>query len=102
MNNKTLKDVYTLLKDIGAISNESEFSKEWLGKSECYMRLIRHKRTQPSDGVMAVVASKLNHYGNKMKQSTEHKRLGERFIQLSNSCHQSIEENAFAKWKKIA
>ena len=102
MNNTTLNEIYNLLKDIGAVSNESEFSKEWLDKSECYMRMLRHKNLEASTGSIAIVASKLQHYGNRMKQTKKHKRLGERFIQLSNDCHKSIEENAFSRWKKVA
>jgi hypothetical protein len=98
LNNTTLVEIYNLLRDIGAISNESEFSKEWLGRSECYMRMLRHKGAKASAGCMALVASKLQHYGSRMEQTKEHKRLGEKFIQLSNSCHQSIKDDALVEW----
>jgi hypothetical protein len=98
MNNNTLNEVYRLLKDIGAVNNEAEFSKEWLNRSEGYMRQIRFKGIKASAGCMAIVASKLQHYGSRMKQTKEHKRLGERFIQLGEGCYKSINDNALTEW----
>jgi len=50
MQKTVLTDVFELLQRIGAVSNESEFSKDWLCRSECYMRTLRFKRTKPSVG----------------------------------------------------
>ena len=38
MQKTVLNDVFDLLVQIGAVSSESEFSKDWLCRSECYMR----------------------------------------------------------------
>jgi hypothetical protein len=32
--------------------SESEFSKDWLCRSECYMRTLRFKRVKPSVGTL--------------------------------------------------
>jgi len=58
------------------VSSESEFSKDWLGRSECYLRSLRFKGTTPSVGCVAICASKLQHYGVVMQKVDEHKRLG--------------------------
>ena len=60
------KRVFELLQQIGAVSSESEFSKDWLCRSECYMRTLRFKRAKPSVGTLAICASKLQHYGRCM------------------------------------
>ena len=48
MQKTVLNEVYDLLKKIGAVDNESEFSKDWLARSECYMRTLRFKQANPS------------------------------------------------------
>ena len=60
------------LKEIKAVDNESEFSTDWLGRSECYMRNLRFKRSQPSIGTLAICASKLSNYGNRLKAKQAH------------------------------
>ena len=50
MQKTVLNDVFELLVQIGAVSSESEFSKDWLCRSECYMRTLRFKRVKPSVG----------------------------------------------------
>ena len=50
MQKTVLNDVFDLLVQIGAVSSESEFSKDWLCRSECYMRTLRFKRVKPSVG----------------------------------------------------
>ena len=39
-----LEKIYELLKGIGAVQSEAEFSKKWLGESECYWRSLRFKK----------------------------------------------------------
>ena len=48
MQKTVLNEVFKLLVQIGAVSSESEFSKDWLCRSECYMRTLRFKRVKPS------------------------------------------------------
>ena len=50
MQKTVLNDVFELLQQIGAVSSESEFSRDWLCRSECYMRTLRFKRVKPSVG----------------------------------------------------
>ena len=52
MQKTVLDEVYDLLKKIGAVDNESEFSTDWLARSECYMRTLRFKQANPSVGAL--------------------------------------------------
>ena len=80
MAKTVLEDVYQLLHGIGAVRSESEFSKDWLGRS------------------IAICASKLQHYGQRMLATTEHEQLGQRFVSLSNACHRQINTQSKRQW----
>ncbi|WP_397597773.1 DUF6626 family protein [Sphingorhabdus sp.] len=41
------------------MAGDREFSEHWLGCSEGYMRTLRHKKTGPSLGTVAICASRL-------------------------------------------
>jgi len=99
MQKTVLNDVFELLQQIGAVSNESEFSKDWLYRSECYMRTLRFKRVEPSVSTFSICASKLKHYGRCMTATEHHTRLGKRFIELSEQCHKQINRDAVGWWK---
>ena len=99
MQKTVLNDVFELLVQIGAVSSESEFSKDWLCRSECYMRTLRFKRVKPSVGTLAICASKLQYNGRCMTATEQHTQLGKRFIVLSEQCHKQINTNAVGWWK---
>ena len=99
MAKTVLDDVYTLLHSINVLTNESEFSRDWLGRSECYMRTLRFKGTDASVGAVAICASKLQHYGVVMQKVDEHKRLGAVFVRLSNDCHAYINAQSKSIWQ---
>ena len=46
MQKTVLNDVFELLQQIGAVSSESEFSTDWLARSEYYMRTLRFKQAK--------------------------------------------------------
>ena len=98
MQKTVLYDVFELLQQIGAVSSESEFSKDWLCRSECYMRTLRFKRVKPSVGTLAICASKLQHYASSMKLKNSHNELSQRFTYLSNQCHQQINAQSQSVW----
>ena len=99
MKKTVLNEVYDLLKKIGAVSSESEFSRDWLCRSECYVRTLRFKRVKPSVGTLAICASKLQHYGHCMTATEAQTQLGNRFIELSERCHKQINADAVGWWK---
>ena len=98
MQRTVLTEVYALLKRIGAVANEVEFSRDWLGRSECYMRMRRFKGVGASTGSVAICASKLQYYGKRMFESSAHSELGKQFLELSRECHNTINEEAEARW----
>lgn len=93
-----LTEVYGLLRDVGVVQSESEFSRDWLGRSECYLRTVRFKRAQPSISSIAVCASRLEHYGRRMQQTEHYSALGERFVALAAECHRQINRTCTAEW----
>ena len=99
MQKTVLTEVYDLLKKIGAVDNESEFSTDWLARSECYMRTLRFKQANPSVGTLAICASKLQHYASCMTATDRHAKLGKQFIKLSEQCHTQINTDAKGCWE---
>ena len=94
-----LNEVFELLKQIGAVHSESEFSRDWLGRSECYLRTLRFKRSTPSVGTLAICASKLQHYGRCMTATDANKHKGEQSLGLGERRHQKINAHARASWR---
>ena len=99
MQKTVLNDVFELLQQIGAVSSESEFSRDWLCRSEFYVRTLRFKRVKPSVGTLAICASKLQHYGRCMTATERHAQLAKQFIELSEKCHKQINADAVGWWK---
>ena len=99
MQKTVLNEVFELLQQIGAVSSESEFSRDWLARSECYMRTLRFKQANPSVGTLAICASKLQHYASCMTATDAHAKLGKQFIELSERCHKQINTDAVGWWK---
>ena len=93
------EDALEILQEIGAVSSESEFSKDWLCRSEYYLRTLRFKCVKPSVGTLAICASKLQCYGRCMTATEAHSQLGNRFIELSERCHTQINTDAVGWWK---
>jgi len=98
MEKLVLNEVFKFLKQIGAVTNESEFSREWLGRSECYMRTLRFKKAEPSVGTLAICASKLHHYANKLKDKQKHADISDQMLNLSDTCHNQIGVMSKMKW----
>ena len=99
MQKTVLSDVFELLQHIGAVSSESEFSRDWLCRSECYVRTLRFKRVKPSVGTLAICASKLQYYGRCMTATEAQTQLGNHFIELSERCHKQINADPVGWWK---
>ena len=52
MQKTVISEIFELLQQIGAVSSESEFIRDWLARSECYMRTLRFKQANPSLGTL--------------------------------------------------
>lgn len=98
MDKSVINEIFDLLRDIRAVDSESEFSRDWLGRSECYLRALRFKGTEPSVATIAICASKLQHYGNQLVDHGVHHWIGEQFLTLSQQCHSQINAQSKAIW----
>lgn len=98
MKKSVINDVFDYLKQIKAVDSESEFSKDWLGRSESYMRTLRFKNAQPSVGTIAICASKLQHYSNALKAKERHCNIANELLLLSEACYEKINHLSKEKW----
>ncbi|MBO9422366.1 hypothetical protein J7481_22840 [Labrenzia sp. R4_2] len=98
MQKTVLNEVFDLLQEHKLVSSESEFSRDWLGRSESYLRGLRFHNEMPSISSIAVCASKLRYYGQRLAQTGHHAALAERFNALSDACHSHINERSTEIW----
>lgn len=101
MEKMVINVVFDLLREIKAVDSESEFSRDWLGRSECYLRTLRFKGGEPSVATVAICASKLQHYGHQLVKQTRHREIGQRFLTLSQQCHAHINAKSKALWLSV-
>ena len=90
MEKSVLNRFFCFLREQGLVESESEFSRNWLAKSECYLRSVRFKGVQPSVSTVAVCASKLHYYAERMRERGTHSDLAAQFSELSEQYHQCI------------
>jgi hypothetical protein len=93
MQNTIIYEAYDFLRKTGIVENESEFSEDWLGASDCYLRTLRFKNAEPSMGFIAICASRLEKTGKQMVSTRRYKEIGEHFLDLSEKCHRHVNEN---------
>ena len=90
MDKNLIGEIFVILKRAGLASNESEFCELWLGHSECYLRTLRFKKTEPSLGALAICASRLQKAGESLIVATRYQNLGRQLLDLGNRCHEEI------------
>jgi hypothetical protein len=89
-----LNETYDFLKNAGIVSSEAEFSEDWLGHSECYLRTLRFKNADPGIGSIAICASRLQKAGEQMLSTAHYRQLGMSFISMSEKCHRIVNERS--------
>ena len=94
MKNAILNETYELLREMKVVKNQSEFSREWLGKSDSYMRMLKFKDIEASTSCLTICGINLENYGKKMIETPITKETGKRFLQLSEQCIHWIKERA--------
>jgi hypothetical protein len=94
IKNVVILEIFDFLKQRGIVSSESEFSEGWLGQCDSYYRGLRFKRSEPSMGVLAICASRLQKAGEEIMSSPRHRHVGQHFIELSERCHKLVNEDA--------
>lgn len=88
-----LNEVFQKLKELGMVRSEGEFSRDWLGRSESYLRNIRFNGLSPSLSSVAVCASKLQHFGQQLLDEGMQKNLGEQLVSLAAKCHSHVNQH---------
>ena len=94
MKNDVISEIFGFLKGKGIVATESEFSMDWLGCSESYVRKLRSARTEPSIGAIAICASRLQKAGDDMIALQRYRQLGTEFIAMSEKCRALVNVDA--------
>lgn len=92
--NTVILEIFDFLKLRGIVASESEFSESWLGQCDSYYRGLRFKRGEPSIGVVAICGSRMRRAGEQIMSSPSHRHVGIRFLELSERCHELVNEDA--------
>jgi len=92
--NDVILEIFDFLKQRGIVDAESEFSEGWLGQCDSYYRGLRFKKKEPSIGVLAICGARLRQAGEQIIASPRHAHVGQRFLDLSDKCHQIVNEEA--------
>ena len=94
MDKKVIYEVFDFLKEKGIITGGSDFSTDWLGQCESYYRGLRFKQTEPTLGVVAICASRLQQASQFIRQSPAHAHVADKFLALSQQCQQIVNADA--------
>ena len=101
MTKTVLDEIKQALMAANAVQGEQELCVAWLGKNASYMRVLRFQQLQPSTDALAVCASKLNYYNQRLEGGgdSKHKQWAERFAILHSKCTKALNEQARTKWQ---
>ena len=94
MDRKVIYEVFEYLKEKGVISGGSDFSTDWLGQCESYYRGLRFKQAEPTLGVIAICASRLQQASHFIRQSPAHAHVADQFLALSQRCQEIVNADA--------
>jgi hypothetical protein len=94
MRKSTIMEVFGYLKSKQIVSGESEFSEHWLGCSEGYMRKLRHKKTEPSLGTIAICASRLQNAAEQLGALPRYQPLAKQLTSMSIKCRSLVDADS--------
>jgi hypothetical protein len=96
-----LMEVRDQLMRSGVIRSECEFSEQWLGKSECYVRVLRYSGCEPSADAWANCAAKLGALTKHLSESSDahHQHWARVFGDLRERCYTEMDARAPRKWR---
>ena len=102
MKKMILNEVRDELIDMGLARNEGEFCVAWLGRGTGYMRTLRHLGNDPSAEALAILASKLQHYTQRLWLAGESQAgWAARFDVLHQHCRAALEQHARDRWQTL-
>lgn len=94
MKKDLIYEIYQVLKSKGICDSESEFSMDWLGASEGYMRKARSAGTEPSLGAVAICSTRLKQAADQMIGLPKWKPLGVILLNLSKKTADLVTQDA--------
>ena len=99
-----LMEVRDQLMKAGVIRSECEFSEQWLGKSECYMRVLRYSGTEPSADAWINCAVKMSALVDHLSSSSDagHKHWCYVFSDMRDRCYGEVAARAQRRWAERA
>jgi hypothetical protein len=100
MKKMILNEVRDELIDMGLASGEREFCVAWLGRGTGYMRTLRHLGNDPSAEALAILASKLGHYTQRLGGAGQ-ADWAARFDVLHQHCCAALEQHACDRWQTL-
>ena len=103
MDNHTLNEIYSTLSAVGVVDSKREFYKDWMNRSEGYVRWLKHSNKQPSADTLAICSSKLKHYSRLLTQKQNDKcvELASVFSDYSTKLDLIIFDNSKTKWMEL-
>lgn len=94
MKKDTILEVFGYLKSKQIVSGEGEFCEHWLGCSEGYMRKLRHKKTEPSLGTIAICASRLQNAAEQLGALPRYQPLAKQLTSMSIKCRSLVDADS--------
>ena len=94
MKKDIIYEVLGFLKDKGITATESEFSEQWLGCSEGYLRKLRHQNTEPSLGKIAICASRLQNAAEQLGALPRYQPLAQQLASMSIKCRSLVDADS--------
>ena len=91
MNKTVILEIFGFLKSKGIAATESEFSIDWLGCCEGYMRKLRHTKSEPSMGAIAICASRLLNAAEQLGAMPRYHALAEQLVAMSGKCRALVD-----------
>ncbi len=71
-----LTETYQLLKDTNLVKTETDFSLNWLHKSERYYSMIKHSEREPSVGALCTLLARLRDAGERVEVGEQGRSVG--------------------------
>lgn len=94
MKKEIILEIFDFLKSKSIASSESEFSTDWLGCCEGYMRKLRHTKSEPSMGAIAICASRLLNAAEQLGAIPRYQRLAEQMVTMSGKCRSLVDADS--------
>ncbi|WP_411572355.1 DUF6626 family protein [Thioclava sp. A2] len=99
VSNSIVEAVRDELRQIGAVRNEAEFCRDWLGRGESYLRTLRFTGRQPSAAALLFCADRLQRLALHLSSNSVANGAywAERFALLARDCRAEMERNALVR-----